>query len=86
MALWQYGLISLSFFFFYSVIYKLTKKKKPFKRAFLTMLSGVLILLIVDISGIYTGVTLPISAFSVTVSACAGIPGIASMLIIANLL
>ncbi len=86
MALWHYGLITLGFFLLYSLIYKITKKKKPLKRAFITMLIGVLTLLVVDIAGIYTGVTLPVSAFSITVSACGGIPGVASMLIIANLL
>ncbi len=70
----------------YSIIFFIAKKKKPFKRAFLTMLFGFATLIIIDISGVYTGVYLPLSAFSVCVSAVCGIPGVASMLIISNIM
>ena len=73
-------------FVLYSIIFVFAKKKKPFRRAFFTMLSGAFVLVIIDFTGVYTGVYLPISAFSLCVSAVCGIPGIASMLIISNFL
>lgn len=84
----MYIYISVIIFSFlvYGIIYKLAKKKKPFKRAFLTMLIGLSVLIAVDIAGIFTGVYLPISMLSVTVSACLGIPGIASMIVLCFLL
>lgn len=70
----------------FSIIFALQKKKKPFRRAFLTMLCGIITLILIDVTGVYTGVYLPLSAFSLCVSAIGGIPGIATMLIISNFL
>ena len=78
-----YFAINMFFLFFYSIVYKFAKKKKPFKRAFLTMLVGLLILFAVDIAGIFTGVYLPVSLLSVTIAACGGVPGVAAMMIFA---
>ncbi|MBQ8001052.1 MAG: pro-sigmaK processing inhibitor BofA family protein [Ruminococcus sp.] len=86
MKLWQYSLVIICTFLFYALIYKLCKKKKPFKRAFFTMLFGIVLLIAVDVASIYTGVYLPVSALSVTASACGGAPAVAAMLIITRLM
>lgn len=82
MSVFKYFLIILAFYLFYGVIYKVAKKKKPFKRAFLVMLLGFCALLITDIIGIFTGVYLPVSMLSVTVSVCTGVPGVAAMMVL----
>ncbi|MBR2724243.1 MAG: pro-sigmaK processing inhibitor BofA family protein [Ruminococcus sp.] len=82
----KYVLIIFGSFIIYGHIYKCAKKKKPFKRAFLTMLIGFLVLIAVDIAGIFTGVYLPFSMLSVTISACLGIPGVAGMIVLCWLL
>ncbi|MDO5124380.1 MAG: pro-sigmaK processing inhibitor BofA family protein [Eubacteriales bacterium] len=86
MKTWQMLVVIGVVLLVFTFIYFLCKKKKPLKRAFLSMLLGVLSLIAVDLSGIYTGVFLPISALSLSVSAVFGIPGVASMLVIANFL
>ena len=75
-------MIILTVYFLNSIIYKLTKNKKPFKRAFLVMLCGITALCAVDVLSVLTGVYLPVSPLSVTVSACMGVPGVASMLML----
>ena len=82
MSVWNYLLVIFGFFILYGLIYKLAKKKKPFKRAFLVMLIGFCMLIITDVAGIFTGVYLPVSMLSVTVSACMGIPGVAAMMVL----
>ncbi|MBQ4105471.1 MAG: pro-sigmaK processing inhibitor BofA family protein [Clostridia bacterium] len=86
MEVWHLVTAVLVTFLLFSLIYKIAKKKKPLRRAFLTMLSGVLSLILVDITGVFTGVYLPVSPLSLTVSSCAGVPGVATMLIISWLL
>lgn len=86
MSVWNYLLIIFGFFVLYGIIYKAAKKKKPFKRAFLTMLLGFVFLILTDIAGIFTGVYLPISMLSVTISTCAGVPGVAAMMVLSWLL
>ena len=67
---------------FYAIVYALSKNKKPFKRAFISMILGVALLIAINIAGKYIGVTLPISPFSLTVSACGGVPAVAAMVLI----
>ncbi|MGN0452955.1 MAG: pro-sigmaK processing inhibitor BofA family protein [Ruminococcus sp.] len=86
MNVWISVLIMAVTFLLYSIVYSFAKKKKPLRRAFLTMVLGVLTLAALNISGIFTGVSLPVSAMSLCVSTCLGVPGVTAMLIIANFL
>ena len=70
----------------YTAIYAVTKNKKPLKRAFLGMLLGVVSLIAVNIAGGYFNVSVPISPFSLVLSACGGVPAVAAMLLINTLL
>lgn len=79
------GIISVSLLI-YTVVYAVTKNKKPFKRAFLSMLFGVLALLAVNIAGIFFDIGLEISPFTLTISACGGVPAVAAMLLINTML
>ncbi len=75
------GIISVCLVF-YTIVYAATKNKKPFKRAFLSMLCGVVALILVDLAGIFLDIGLEISPFTLTVSACGGVPAVAAMLLI----
>ena len=56
-------------------------------RRFLTSaVMGVLSMVVVNLTTVFTGVMIPISGLSLTVSAVLGIPGVAAMLVINNLI
>ena len=56
--------------------------KKPVRSAVSGVLLGWLALLAVNITGMVTGVTLPISALSIGVSGAAGIPGVTMLVLL----
>lgn len=66
---------------FLFIVQLIVKAKNPLKKTVLAMFKGVLTLVAVNVMGIFTGVTLPISLFSIAVSAIVGVPGIATMFI-----
>ena len=68
-----------------SIIQKIGKNKKPVVRAFVSMLIGIASLFAVNITGAFTGVSVPISLFTVGISGGLGIPGI-TLLLFLNLL
>ena len=56
-------------------------------RRFLTSAAmGILSMLCVNLTAVFTGVMIPISGLSVTVSALLSVPGVAAMLVINNLI
>lgn len=59
-----------------------TGNKKPVRSAVSGVLLGWLALLAVNITGMVTGVTLPISALSIGVSGAAGIPGVTMLVLL----
>lgn len=61
--------------------YALSRQNKhPFKRSLLSMTLGAATLFAVNLTGAFTGVTLPISLLSLLVSIIGGIPGVTLML------
>ena len=60
----------------FAAIHKIGKIKKPVKRAFISVGTGLLTLVIVNIAGNFTGVFVPYSIMSVLTSAIGGIPGV----------
>ena len=75
-------LIMLAIFLIFSFIHYAAKKKKPFRRAFLSMLVGVLTLGVVNLISTLTTVYGPVTELSLTVSAAGGIPGVALMVLL----
>lgn len=67
------------------IIQVIVKSKKPVQRALGGVCIGLCSLMVVNITGFFTGVTLPLSALTIGVSAAAGIPGV-TMLLLLNLL
>ncbi len=75
-------LIFLGIFLLISFIHYAAKKKKPFRRAFLSMLIGVLTLCAVNLLSPLTTVYIPVTELSLTVSAAGGIPGVALLVLL----
>lgn len=78
-------LIAGGIFLLLVVIQVILRAKHPVRKAAGGVLTGVAALVAVNITGILTGVTLPISVLSVGVSVVAGIPGV-TMLLLLNLM
>lgn len=68
----------------FAIIHKIDKHKKPVRRACVSLLTGVISLIFVNITGVFTGITLPISLLSVFTAIIGGIPGV-TMLLTLNL-
>lgn len=64
------------------IIQAISGNKKPVRKAFSAMVLGVAALAAVNITGFFTGVTLPVSALSVSAAAIGGIPGVTLMLVL----
>lgn len=55
---------------------------KPMRRAVGGIVLGLFVLGVVDLTGIFTGVSLPISPLTLGVSGAAGIPGVTLLLLL----
>ena len=75
-------LIAAGIFLLLVIIQVILRAKHPIRKAAGGVLTGLAALIIVNISGALTGVTLPISMLSIGVSAVAGIPGVTMMLLL----
>lgn len=75
-------LIFAGIFLALSFIHYAAKKKKPFKRALLSMLCGAAALGIINMLSGLTTVYIPVTELSLTVSAAGGIPGVALLVIL----
>lgn len=63
-----------------AILHKLGKNKKPLLRAFGSMIIGLSALLLVNVTSVITQVHIPISMFTVGVSAGGGVPAVALLL------
>lgn len=77
--LYYFIAIAVSFVIF-AIIHKISKNKKPVRRAFLSLITGFLTLVAVNISSVFTGVSLPYSMLTITASLIGGIPGVTALL------
>ena len=75
-------IVSLSTFLIFSFIHYAAKKKKPFKRAFLSMLIGVDVLCAVNLLAGFTGVYIPVTKLTLLTSMAGGIPGVALLVLL----
>ena len=75
-------IVSISTFLIFSFIHYAAKKKKPFKRALLSMLIGLLTLGVVDLLSGFTGVYIPVTKLTLLTSVAGGIPGVALMVLL----
>lgn len=75
-------IIACTTFFLLFLIQILVRSKRPLQKTLFGIITGIFTLVVVNISGMFTGVTLPISLLSIAIAAVAGIPGITTMLIL----
>lgn len=68
-------------FLIFLIIEAASREKKPFRKATLTMSSGLIALTLVNLTGTYTGVVLPVSILSICAAAVGGIPGVTLLLV-----
>ena len=78
-------LIACGIFLALAALHALLGSKKPVQRAAGSVCVGICALAAVNFTGFFTGVSIPVSALSIGVSAGGGIPGVTLMLLL-NLL
>lgn len=64
------------------MIQAIMKSKRPVRGAIGGVLTGFLTLAVVDLTGMFTGVTIPVSPLALGVSGVAGIPGVTLLLLL----
>ena len=63
-------------------IQTIIRTEKPLKKAFCGVFKGILALMAVNLTGAFTGVTIPISILSLCISILGGIPGVTTLVIL----
>lgn len=63
-------------------IQAIIRTDKPLKKAFHGIFKGLAALMAVNLTGIFTGVTIPISILSLCISILGGIPGVTTLVIL----
>lgn len=64
------------------VIQLIVRSPRPVQRAAGGVITGLVALAAVDLTGFFTGVSLPLSPLTIGVSGAAGIPGVTMMLLL----
>ncbi len=72
--------------FIMSIIHKISGAKTPVRASLISMLSGIIALIAVNLCSGFTNVFIPVSMLSLGVSAFLGISGVTAMLIIQMIL
>lgn len=80
MPWWEICIILFCVFIIFAIIHYKGKNKRPFKRALISMICGIVTLLAVNLTGSFTGVVMPVSLLSLMISVIGGIPGVTLML------
>ena len=75
-------IVCTSTFLVFSFIHYAAKKKKPYKRALLSMLLGVVTLCAVNLLSSVTGVYIPITQLTLFSSLIGGMPGVAFLVLL----
>ncbi len=84
MSFWEIIILIFCALIIFAIIHKIDKHKKPVRRACVSLLTGVMSLILVNITGVFTGINLPVSLLSVLTALIGGIPGV-TMLLTLNL-
>lgn len=80
MNIYYIALIYLGALILFAIIHKIGKNKKPVRRGIVSLLTGLLCLICVNLCSVFTGVCLPYSIFTILVSTIGGIPGVTALL------
>ena len=79
-------IFSIGSFIVFSIFHFVGKKKKPCKRALVSILCGQLVLILVNVLSNYTNVLVPLSELSFMTSIAGGIPGVTLLILTSVLL
>lgn len=85
MPLWGFALILFGTLLVFTMLHALSKNKRPFKRALLSMLAGAATLTAVNLLSPFSGVYIPVGTLSVLTSVIGGVPGV-TLLLFLNLI
>ena len=86
MPQWLVFLILGSIFLILVIIKAILHDKKPVKGAIISMFSGIGTLILTNLLGPIIGISIPISFLSLCAAAIAGIPGIATLILLSVIL
>ncbi len=78
---WLVWIILGAGFLVFLIIEALSRERKPFRKAALTMASGFAALALVNLTSGFTGTALPVSVLSLCGAAVGGIPGVTLLLV-----
>ena len=81
MTVLKYALIAGAVICAMAILFSALKTKRPVRTLFISAVSGTAALIIVIITGYFTGVTLAVNAWTLLCAASAGIPGVVLMLV-----
>ena len=79
---WVIVLCACAVFVLLVVLQIIVKAEKPVRRALGGVIAGLCALAAVNLTGFYTGVSLPLSPLTLGVSGVAGIPGVTLLLLL----
>lgn len=85
MPWWGIAAVMTGTFLVFALIHSIAKKKRPFKRALLSIASGLLTLAGVNLLSGFTHVAIPVSLLSVLTASIGGVPGV-TLLLLLNLI
>lgn len=85
MPLWGFITVLVATLLLFTVLHALSKRKRPFKRALLSMLAGAVTLAVINLLSPISGVYIPVSVLSVLTSVIGGVPGV-TLLLFLNLI
>lgn len=86
MELWQLILLFMGILILVVILYGAARAEKPLKSALGGMCRGLLAFGAVNLTGMLTTITLPVSLFSLCWSAITGIPGVITLVFLNYLL
>ena len=85
MPLWGFITVLVATLLLFTVLHALSNRKRPFKRALLSMLAGAVTLAVINLLSPISGVYIPVSVLSVLTSVIGGVPGV-TLLLFLNLI
>lgn len=80
MPWWGIIVLLLAVFICFVIIHALEKSKHPGRRSVFSMLLGLASLAAVNLTGVFTGISLPVSLLTILTSIIGGIPGVTALL------
>lgn len=76
----HYTIIITILFLATVIIHKICGNKRAFQKAFLTSCTGIALLVAINCTSFFTGISIPFSPLAIAISAFGGIPGITLIL------